>query len=226
MTAPTARPVSLRKKIVATESLLLLALGACGSPTSEQGSADAFRIVKTAKGEIEIPERPKRIVTLGFENSVLLDLGIVPVEMAKDAFDPTGVPVYNREPVEGRQVELIDTTAELPYEKIAGLRPDLILAGTYYDIDKFYDRLSEIAPTVTYVKGSYVDTWQEQATLIGEAVGKKAEAELAIARVSDRIAKIADDHPAWKDKTFSMSFNTTPARSPPSSIRRTSPSSL
>jgi iron complex transport system substrate-binding protein len=70
-----------------------------------------------------------------------------------------------------------------------------------------YDQLSEIAPTVTYVKGSYVDTWQEQATLIGEATGKEAEAEKAIARVSDRIAKIAADHPSWKTKNFSMSFN-------------------
>jgi iron complex transport system substrate-binding protein len=207
MIAPTSTPASRRTKLVALACFLVL-LAACGSPASEEeGSFDAFRVVKTAKGDIEIPQRPERIVTLGYENSVLLDLGIVPVGMAADAYDPTGVPVYNREPVEGEDVELIDTTAELPYEKIAGLRPDLILAGTYYEIDKVYDRLSEIAPTVTYVKGSYVDTWQEQATLIGEAVGKEAEAEVAIARVSDRISKIAADHPAWKGKTFSMSFN-------------------
>ncbi len=208
MTAHTARPAMVRTKFVALAALLLLLLAACGSPESEEeGSSEAFRVVKTAKGDIEIPERPERIVTVGFEASVLLDLGIVPVGMAADAYDPTGVPVYNREPVEGEEVELIDVSAELPYEKIAGLRPDLILAGTYYDIDKVYDRLSEIAPTVTYLKGSYVDTWQEQATLIGEATGKEAEAEAAIARVSDRIAKVAADHPSWKTKTFSMSFN-------------------
>jgi iron complex transport system substrate-binding protein len=208
MTIHNARQATVRSRFVALAALLVLLLAACGTPESEEkGSADAFRVVKTAKGDIEIPERPERIITLGFENSVLLDLGVVPVGMAADAYDPTGVAVYNREPVEGETVELIDTTAELPYEKIAGLRPDLILAGTYFDIDKFYDRLSEIAPTVTYVKGSYVDTWQEQATLIGEAVGKEAEAEAAIARVSDRIAKIAADHPSWKGKTFSMSFN-------------------
>jgi iron complex transport system substrate-binding protein len=208
MTARNSRPAALRTNLVALAALLMLLLAACGSPEpDEEGSSDAFRVIKTAKGDIEIPERPERIVAIGFEASVLLDLGIVPVGMAADAYDPTGVPVYNREPVEGEEVELIDTSAELPYEKIAGLRPDLILAGTYYDIDKVYDQLSEIAPTVTYVKGSYVDTWQEQATLIGEATGKEAEAETAIARVSDRIAKIAADHPAWKTKAFSMSFN-------------------
>jgi iron complex transport system substrate-binding protein len=208
MTVTKARPAPPSTRFLALAALLLLLLSACSTPESDtKGSSDAFRVVKTAKGDIEIPQRPVRIVTLGYENSVLLDLGIVPVGMAADAYDPTGVPVYNREPVEGEEVELIDTTAELPYEKIAGLRPDLILAGTYYEIDKVYDQLSEIAPTVTYVKGSYVDTWQEQATLIGEAVGKEAEAEVAIARVSDRISKIAADHPAWKGKTFSMSFN-------------------
>lgn len=208
MTAPTPRPASTKTMLIAVACTLVL-LAACGSPEADnEDSAGAFRIVETAKGDIEIPERPQRIVTIGFEASVLLDLGIVPVGMAADPYDPTGVPVYNRESVEGEEVELIDTsTAELPFEQIAGLRPDLILAGTYYDIDKVYDRLSEIAPTVTFVKGSYVDTWQEQATLIGEATGKVAEAEIAIARVSDRIAKIAADHPSWKTKTFSMSFN-------------------
>jgi iron complex transport system substrate-binding protein len=208
MTPHTARQATVRTRFVALAALLLLMIAACGTPASEEkGSSDAFRVVKTAKGDIEVPERPERIVAIGYEASVLLDLGIVPVGMAADAYDPTGVPVYNREPVEGEEVELLDVTAELPFEKIAGLRPDLILAGTYFDIDKVYDQLSEIAPTVTYVKGSYVDTWQEQATLIGEATGKEAEAEKAIARVSDRIAKIAADHPSWKTKNFSMSFN-------------------
>ena len=209
MIAPTSRLATLRTKLLAPAALLLVVLGACSTPASnEEAGTEAFRVVETAKGDIEIPGRPERIVTLGFEASVLLDLGLVPVGMAADAYDPTGVPVYNREPVEGEDVELIDTsTAELPYEQIAGLRPDLILAGTYYDIDKAYDRLSEIAPVVTFVKGSYVDTWQEQATLIGEATGKEAEAERAIARVSDRIAGVAADHPDWKTKTFSMSFN-------------------
>lgn len=208
MNTPTARPVSMSTKLVALACLLVLLAG-CGNPESQgEGSTEAFRTIKTAKGDIEVPERPARIVTLGFEASVLLDLGLVPVGMARDAYDPTGVPAYNREPVEGENVELIDTSgADLPYEQIAGLRPDLILAGTYYDIDKAYDRLSEIAPVVTYVKGSYVDTWQEQARLIGEATGKGAEAEAAIARVGDRISKIAAGHPAWKGKTFSMSFN-------------------
>jgi iron complex transport system substrate-binding protein len=208
MTIHNARQATVRTRFVALAALLLLVLAACGTPEAEEkASTDAFRVVKTAKGDIEIPERPERIVAIGFEASVLLDLGLVPVGMAADAYDPTGVPVYNREPVEGEEVELIDVSAELPYEKIAGLRPDLILAGTYFDIDKVYDQLSEIAPTVTYVRGSYVDTWQEQATLIGEATGKEAEAEKAIARVSDRIAKIAADHPSWKSKNFSMSFN-------------------
>jgi iron complex transport system substrate-binding protein len=207
MIARYPRPTPVRLQVVGLVALLLLA--ACGGGATEDGgSSDVFRRIETAKGTVEIPQPPKRIVALGFEASVLLDVGVVPVGMAADAFDPSGIPSYNREPVQGKEVELIDTsTAELPYEQIAGLRPDLILAGTYYDIDKAYDRLTEIAPVLSYVKGSYIDTWQEQATLIGEATGKEAEAEAAINRVNERIEKIAADHPAWAGKTFSMSFN-------------------
>ena len=189
-------------------SVCLVLLSACGGGTQKTGSSESFRVVETAKGAVEIPERPERIVTLGFEANVLLDLGLVPVGMAREPFDPSGISSYNRELVEGENVTLIDmSTAELPFEQIAGLRPDLILAGTYYDIDKVHDRLSEIAPVVSYVKGSYEDTWQEQATLIGEATGKEAEAEAAVKRLSDRIAGMAARHPAWQGRTFSMSFN-------------------
>jgi iron complex transport system substrate-binding protein len=187
---------------------VLVLMAACGGPEKGGGSADAFRVVETAKGTVEIPSRPERVVALGFEANVLLNLGVVPVGMAKEQYDPSGIASYNKDLVEGEDVTLIDTSAaELPYEQIAGLRPDLILAGTYYDIDKTYDRLSEIAPVVSYVKGSYEDTWQEQATVIRRAVGKEAEAQAAIRELSDRIATIASDHPAWAGRTFSMSFN-------------------
>jgi iron complex transport system substrate-binding protein len=201
---PHTAPGGVRGLVLVT----VLLLAGCGGATGDEGSSEVFRRIETAKGTVEIPERPERIVALGFEASVLLDLGVVPVGMAADAYAPSGIAPYNRQPLEGKDVELIDTsTAEPPYEQIAGLRPDLILTGTYYDVDKAYDRLSEIAPVVSYVKGSYVDTWQEQATLIGEAIGKEAEAEVAIDRVNERIQRIAAEHPAWAGKTFSMSFN-------------------
>jgi ABC-type Fe3+-citrate transport system substrate-binding protein len=105
MTPHTARQATVRTRFVALAALLLLMIAACGTPASEEkGSSDAFRVVKTAKGDIEVPGRPERIVAIGYEASVLLDLGIVPVGMASDAYDPTGVPVYNREPVEGEEV--------------------------------------------------------------------------------------------------------------------------
>ncbi len=60
---------------------------------------------------------------------------------------------------------------------------------------------------MSYRRGSYVDTWQEQVTLIGEALGEEKAAAAAVDALEDRIARVVAAHPAWAGNTFSMSFN-------------------
>ncbi|MDP9403435.1 MAG: ABC transporter substrate-binding protein [Actinomycetota bacterium] len=205
-------PLSRREFIIGGVSMAAL-LAACGTdqeaPKQEGApSEEGFpRTIETVLGAIAIPARPRRVVTLGYEANVALDLGTVPVGMAKEAFDPSGIAAYNRKPFTGKNVSLIDVSEAVPYEQIAGLRPDVILAGTYFAIEKEFDRLSDIAPVVAYKRGSYVDTWQEQAALIGEALGEEKAATEAVTALERRIAKLAEDHRDWQGKTFTLSFN-------------------
>ncbi|MBW3574583.1 MAG: ABC transporter substrate-binding protein [Actinobacteria bacterium] len=194
------------RQLIARGVSIAVFFAACGkteddNSVTEQRRADGFpRTIETGLGSVTVPARPSRVVTLGYEVAVMLDLGIVPVGMAREPFDPTGVAPYKREPIVGHVVDLISSDTGLTYEQIAGLRPDLILAGTYFDIDNEFDRLSAIAP---------VSTAGEQATLIGEVLGKEEEEEAAaaVASAEDRITSIAANHAGWAGKTFSLSFN-------------------
>lgn len=172
-------------------------------------SAGFPRTFRTAHGSIRIPDEPRRIVTLGREAEVVLALGITPVGMLGAEFGD-GVEPYLRNRIAGRDVEILDVTDGAPFERIAALNPDVILAGTYVALDAEHARLSEIAPVVGYVRGSYVDTWQEQATLIGQALGREAAAATEVDRRETRIRRIAARHPSWRGRTFSLSFNYQP----------------
>lgn len=203
--------ITRREFIVGGISIAAL-LAACGSEDEQARPANAAagkfpRSVKTGLGPVDIPAKPKRVVTLGYEADVVLAMGVVPVGMRKETFDPAGIPAYNRDAIAGKDVELIDTSSGVPYEQVAALRPDVILAGTLFEVEKEFDRLSKIAPVVSYRRGFSVDTWQEQAAIIGEALGEEEAAAAAVKALEDRIAGVASEHPEWAGKTFSLSFN-------------------
>ena len=78
-------------------------------------------------------------------------------------------------------------------EAIGALKPDLIL-GTKFRQEKFYDELSEIAPTV--FTENVGKTWKENFLLDGKALGKEQQAKDLLAayekRAKDVGAKIPD----------------------------------
>ncbi len=88
---------------------------------------------------------------------------------------------------------------ELDYEKIAALEPDLV-SGVYSGITaEEYERLSQIAPTITQTD-DYVDfgmPWQEMTVTVGRAVGRAAQAEQIVADVEARFAAAREQHPEF-----------------------------
>ncbi|MGH8896704.1 MAG: iron-siderophore ABC transporter substrate-binding protein [Egibacteraceae bacterium] len=183
-------------------------LGACadrsGEPRTPRPTTTAYpRTIETGLGPVTIASDPERIVTLGVEADAVVALGRTPVAIAGGFPDPTQLDPWLRGHIDPEQVDLLNLANDLPFERIAGYRPDLILAGTYFGIDEQYERLSAIAPTVTYVRGSYVDTWQEQTLLIGQALAAEENARTA---VDDLDARIQSLRPDFEDRTCSLSF--------------------
>lgn len=188
-----------RRRLLAAGALVGLAVTACSPQQDPSVTPPSGTQVEHVLGTTEIPEKVERVVTLGFtDHDAVLALGIVPV--AVNQWYPTmdrGVGEWAEPLLAGQNPEFVRDGADLAFERILALEPDVILA-LYYDMDTpDYRRLSEIAPTVAAPVGTpaWGIDWKAQTTMVGLAVNKAAEAEELIARVEGQIAAVANDHP-------------------------------
>jgi iron complex transport system substrate-binding protein len=209
---PVRRPA--RAAVIALAAVLVGgALAACGDDADKQATsapeaAVGFPVtLKNTFGETTIEKKPERIVTLGWNaQDVVYALGETPVGMPKVTYGPTaaGVSAWDADRFDPAKTTLLDAGDSYPFEKIAALRPDVILAP-YEGFDAtVYKTLSAIAPTVAYPGAPWQTTWQDQTTLVGKALGKSAEAEKLIAGITELTRKAAADHPEFKGKTLTV----------------------
>jgi iron complex transport system substrate-binding protein len=205
---------SVRTAAVAVAAVVVVTtLAACGSDDGKaqvpaaEASAGYPVTLKNTFGDTTIEKRPERIVTLGWNaQDVVYALGETPVGMPKVTYGPTpaGTTAWDADKFDPAKTTLLDTTDSIPFEKLAALRPDVILAP-YEGFDKAtYTKLSEIAPTVAYPGAPWQTTWQDQTTIIGKALGKSAEADKLVAGIKELTVKAAADHPEFKGKTLSI----------------------
>jgi iron complex transport system substrate-binding protein len=197
-------------------------LAGCGSDSDDKTSDDApaaasgaFPVtVEHAFGSTKITEAPKRVVSLGYtDDQAMLALGVKPVGMVDQYPNPAG-----KKPDINTQWPWVkdkwgDTRPEVvmkngdtgpDYEKIATLRPDLIVA-VYSEIDKAaYDKLSKIAPTVGRTKGEkepFSAPWQDNAVQIAKALGKEDEGTKLVQGIQDKLDAAKKAHPKFADQT-------------------------
>ncbi|SDF73514.1 ABC transporter substrate-binding protein [Pseudonocardia oroxyli] len=167
-----------------------LALAGCASTPAEDPAAAATRTVTHAHGTTEVPAAPARVVVL---EPVQLDttvaLGAVPVGAAVLS-EAAGVPAYLKPDADA--VQTVGTVPTPDLEKIAALRPDLIL-GTESRHAELYDRLAAVAPTV--FMASQADPWQDNVRFVGRALGREADAEALLGAYTDRCAEVGATHP-------------------------------
>ena len=198
----------------ATAVLVATTLAACGSDGDDKAAASGgtasagFPVtLKNTFGETTITKKPERIVTLGWNaQDVVYALGETPVGMPKVTYGPTaaGVTAWDTDKFDPAKTTLLDTGDKYPFEKIAALKPDVILAPYEGFDEATYKTLSGIAPTVAYPGAPWQTTWQDQTLLVGEALGKKADAEKLITGIQDKIAQVATEHPEFKGKTIAV----------------------
>jgi iron complex transport system substrate-binding protein len=169
---------------------------------SDGGSSGAFPVtVSTAFGDVTVEEEPTRVVALGWSDAeTALALGVQPVGATDwlGAGDETGLGPWVTDGYD-EAPEIIETL-EPSYEAIAALEPDLILDTRSDGTEERYELLSAIAPTVGQPEGvgPYQTTWQQQLDLVGQALGKTAEAEELVQQVEDAFAAAAEEHPEFQ----------------------------
>ncbi|WP_107657207.1 ABC transporter substrate-binding protein [Nocardia suismassiliense] len=129
------------------------------------------RTVTQAMGQTRIEKKPERVIVLDSgELDDVLALGVTPVGMATTA-GQQGVPSYLADRVQN--IATVGPTNTLDLEKIASLKPDLIL-GSKLRVNDLYPQLSAIAPTVFSIRPGF--PWKENFLLVGAALGAEEQA--------------------------------------------------
>lgn len=192
--------------------VLLLGLAACqpsgvGEPAATAAADEGgFPLtIEHAMGETTIPDRPLRVVALdpSYVDATLL-LGAELVGYAEYRQDPEQpfAPYLGDVSDETANAVNVGTIAEPDLEKILELEPDLIISAKVRQ-EALYPQLAKIAPTV--FSESTGPTWKENVVLLGTALGKKAEAEAAVAAYEERAAAVgAEILAAYPDTTYSL----------------------
>lgn len=178
--------------------------GGGGASTGTNASSAAYPItVEHEYGTTVIEKAPKRIVSYGYTDAdPMLALGVVPVGLLQ------WIPQWKRGvgawavPQLGASKPDIYSGNTIQYEKVAASRPDLILAVTYSLKKDEYDKLNQIAPTVTTVAGfpDWGTPWQSATEQVGRALGQTAKAKQLVADAEARFAKVKADHPNFAGK--------------------------
>ncbi|WP_423920580.1 iron-siderophore ABC transporter substrate-binding protein [Frigoribacterium sp. 2-23] len=208
-------------KIASVAAVVAIALTGCSagggstdaSTASSSSSSGAFpATVDTKFGEVTIDSAPKRVVALGWGDAeTALALGVQPVGASdwlgfgeeNDGVGPWAKGLYTKAP------ELIGTL-EPSYEKIAALKPDLILDTKSSGDQDRYDRLKSIAPTIGVPKDgdNYLTSFEEQMSLVSKALGKADEGAKLVSTNQAAVKAVADAHPQWAGKTVTAATKT------------------
>ncbi|MEU6313626.1 iron-siderophore ABC transporter substrate-binding protein [Streptomyces sp. NPDC047014] len=217
-----------RRRVAAALSAAALGAGllaGCGSGSTDQadkksdggttGAAGTFpATVEHAFGTTKVAKAPQRVVSVGYtDDQAILALGIKPVGMVDQYPNPPGTSPdintqwpWTKDKWGDTRPEVVMNNGDTGpnYEKIAALRPDLIIA-VYSEIDQAaYDKLSKIAPTVGRTKAEkepFSAPWQDNALHISKALGQEAKGAELVKGIQDKMDAAKKAHPDFANQT-------------------------
>ncbi|WEZ05167.1 iron-hydroxamate ABC transporter substrate-binding protein [Bacillus subtilis] len=180
--------------------LLLMFVSACSGTASKGSSSDSekteMRTYKSPKGNVNIPARPKRIVT-DFYAGELLSVGANVVGSGSWSFDNPFL--------KSKLKNVKDVGDPISVEKVMELQPDLIVVMNEENVDK----LKKIAPTVV-IPYNTAKNVEDTVSMFGDIAGAKDKAKSFMAdfnkkaeATKKKIAGVID-----KDATFGIYENT------------------
>ena len=182
------------------------ALTAC-SPTSSGGDSNGKAVIKHLFGETTVPVTPTRVVSAGLtEQDDLLAVGVVPVAITTWFGDqPRGVWPWAQSKLGAAKPALLNLDNGIQIDRIAALKPDLIVAvNAGLDADT-YQKLSALAPTIAQSGAdAFFEPWKDQARTVARAVFKSDEMHRLIDTIDARFDSIAEANTAFKDRTVAL----------------------
>ena len=203
---PGCRRTTRREFLAGAAALLVLPAGCAGG---SGGASGGSRAVEHRYGVTRISGRPRRVISLGYqEHDALFALGVEPVAVRYWYGDRDDVihPWAEDEAGEA-DPEILDMPfGELNFERMAALEPDLIM-GVYAGLTRDeYETLSEIAPTVAQPAGyvNFGTPWQRATLMAGRAVGREGRARRLVSGVEGRFEEARREHPRFDGATVAV----------------------
>ncbi len=209
----------LRPALLATSALLISGLlAACGSNAEDDTDrADSSHLLPAAEGTTEYPltidagwgevtleERPERLLAAdSYEFGLLVALGVTPV--ASHDVDLDQVPWSSDVLVE--DPETWEWGGDpVPPEVVAKVDADLVVATAWGPTP--FDNLAKIEQAAPVLSQPEPDatgvSWQDQITLLGEALDLQDRAAAVIDDYDEQMAEITATHPELAGKTVAF----------------------
>lgn len=181
-----------------------LLAGCGGGSGTAGGTGPGARTIPHKFGSTEIGGAPARVVTVGLtDQDYAIALGTVPVGV-RDWFggQPGALWPWARARSGGAVPEVLPVDALAP-ERIAALRPDLVLGPSAGITRADYDQLSRIAPTVPQPAefADYGAPWQKILEMTGAALGVPDRAAQLTREVEGRFAGARAGNPGFAGRT-------------------------
>lgn len=174
--------IQRRRAIVAIGAAFSLAFGAL--PAQAQSTVQ----IKHASGTTAVPVNPKKVVVLDattLDNLSALDVNVAGVPTMSTTAKP-----LPRHLARYNAAQKVGTLFEPDYEKIFGLKPDLIIVGGRSQAK--YAELAKIAPTLdmTVDRTKLLDSAKANVTTLGNLFGKQARAKELTTKLDSSIATL------------------------------------
>ncbi|MDD5937214.1 MAG: ABC transporter substrate-binding protein [Clostridiales bacterium] len=195
------KKMNLFKKCVALACVTSMILTGCGkkaddnnsgateNPAPTESASNEMITITDAKGEVQIPANPKRIVDISGNSDILSILGYSVIGTANsDAYDYTRFPSYLEEVLYGAEILGYSMQDTMDIEGILALEPDLIIISSTHE--KMYEQLKEIAPTVM-IQLAQTD-WKEDVMNVANVMNKTEQAEQWLAQYKETAAKMGE----------------------------------
>jgi iron complex transport system substrate-binding protein len=202
--------------LLAGAAALAVAVAACAGPAqppaspqspAPQHAATGMPVtIEHALGSTTITAPPQRVVTIGWsDQDAVLALGVQPVGTTEWFNEqPGAIFPWATAAASGPTPEIVSNAGEIDFERVAALRPDLVLA-LYEGLDRSeYDTLSKIAPTVAHPAqyDAFGAPWQDMTLIAGRALGREQQARELVDAVEQEFAAVRAAHPQWAGMTL------------------------
>ncbi|MFT4279802.1 ABC transporter substrate-binding protein [Microbacterium sp.] len=215
MSRTTTRFASGAMAAAATVALLVGCASTPGAPApADSPSADAgFPVTITgALGSTTIESAPTRVATWGWgATDAVIALGVTPVAIPSDDYSggEDKIAPWVSEGLQklgGEAPVILDGSAStLSTEELLTATPDVLLAPYSGLTQEEFDEVSGAGvPVVAYPEAVWTTPWRDAVKLVGEALGKAAEADRILADMDALVADAAAAHPEFEGTSIAL----------------------